>query len=386
MSDYKYDDLEILYENFRVPALDMEVGGTDVVKKGFSIVGAQINISAGFEAGLATIKIGDAYDKTKNSFIIDKVTSLFVLGQTVELFAGYGAIQRSVFVGFISQIGFNYEEDSEPVVIITAMDIKGVMMNGQYNRQLKANAYSDAVKEIFEKTASKTLLDSIYKLVLTDTPDHKEGGTDDDASAFSVEMVNETDYEFIVRAAKRYNYEFFCVGKYVYFRKAKSEKSILMEVGPDFKIIDFNVDYNISGLSRNIEVRGVDVSKGVVILGKKKVDYKISTGSKWKPLIGDSEYVLQDPTINSDEDANYRIEYLEDEISNRFARLSMETIGIPELIPGRFIELYGLSAMLSKQFYITSVTHTFMADSGFTTRIEGTAPTIENWATPSVGL
>ena len=37
----------------------------------------------------------------------------------------------------------------------------------------------------------------------------------------TVEMVAESDYEFVVKAAKKYNYEFFVSGGNVYFRKAK---------------------------------------------------------------------------------------------------------------------------------------------------------------------
>ena len=54
-------------------------------------------------------------------------------------------------------------------------------------------------------------------------------------------MVAESDYEFVVKAAKKHNFEFFTECGQVYFRKAKSDTSILMEIGPATGMHSFDV-------------------------------------------------------------------------------------------------------------------------------------------------
>lgn len=44
-------------------------------------------------------------------------------------------------------------------------------------------------------------------------------------------------------------------------------------------------------------------------------------------------------------------------------------IGLPELIPGRFIAIDRVDSIANKKYYITRVTHRF-DDSGFSTQVE----------------
>lgn len=383
MPQFSFKDLKDTYENFSDPIVLFEVGGVDVAKKGFAITEVEVSLTAGYEAGVATVYIGNVFDRVESSYKISDIKKVFLLGKTVELALGYGNTFRTVFKGFISQVGFTYMEKDMPLMRVTCMDIKGIMMNGNYNRQLTAKDYSGAVKEIFDKTNIKTLTDnSIYNLKITDTPDHKQssGGDKDDASPFAPEMVNETDYEFVVRAAKKFNYEFFCIGSTVYFRRARDTSGYLLELSPEWLIKSFDVDYNITGLVTELEVRGVNPDKGEVIVAKRKLSNKFSLGSKVKPLLKGTSFVLQDATVNSDEDAAYRLDYLQNNITSRFANLDVEFMGIPEIIPGRFMYTKALTSDINDTFYINKVTHRIQYEIGYTTRIEAFAQSISAWS------
>lgn len=381
MAQYDFNDLRIIYEHFSHPFAVVTVDGKDIADNGaYAIIGVEVSLSSGYEAGIATIDIADCYNREIGRYETDEIKKRFALGKMVEIALGYGINARNVFKGFISQISFKFQENDVPFMQLTCMDIKGIMMCGNFNKQLQAKDYSGAVKEIFEKSCMKAFTeDSIYKLSVTDTPDHKEQSGEEEVTAFSVEMVNETDYEFVVRAAKKFNYEFFCVGGDVLFRKARDARAILMEIGTHCIVTNYNIAYNITGLARNLEVRGVNPDKGEVIIGKRALKQTISNGSKADALLKESQYILQDATVNSDDDATARLDYLENEISNRFARLDLEMIGIPELIPGRFIELSDITDEISKKFYLKRVTHKLVSDRGYRTRIEGSAPSLSDW-------
>ena len=74
------------------------------------------------------------------------------------------------------------------------------------------------MSEILGRTAYEKLrtTGAVTSVNVTDTPDKKSGPTGGNglgggskASAETIEMVEESDYEFIVKAAKKFNYEFF---------------------------------------------------------------------------------------------------------------------------------------------------------------------------------
>ena len=95
----------------------------------------------------------------------------------------------------------------------------------------------------------------------------------------TVEMVAESDYEFVVKAAKKYNYEFFVSGGNVYFRKAKEYAGVLMEISPATGMKNVDVEYNVTGLVGKVEVRSTDVGKASQIANSVKLKNKLSKGN-----------------------------------------------------------------------------------------------------------
>lgn len=201
----------------------------------------------------------------------------------------------------------------------------------------------------------------------------------------TIEMVCESDYEFVVKAAKKFNYEFFTNAGTVYFRPAKDYKDILMEIEPNPLLRSFEVDYDITGLVGKVEVRATDAGKASSISSSKSLNNKISQGNMAKPLVKDTTKVYIDPTVSSKKDAQYRAEYLAEDISYRFGTLEAELMGIPELVPGRFIKLKGLGTAVSNTFYLMTVRHIMTGEGEFITKITGKAAKMEDAMASSLG-
>ncbi len=191
-------------------------------------------------------------------------------------------------------------------------------------------------------------------------------------------MVNESDYEFVVKAAKKFNYEFFTVGGTVNFRKAKSNTEILMKLGPETGMRSMDAQYDITGLVGSVEVRGIDVGKGQKISANKKLSDKISQGSAAKGLVSSIQHVVIDPTIYSADDATNRANYVAENIAYRLGTLHAEFTGMPEIVPGRFIVLMGLGVDFNVKFYVTSVTHVLTTDDSYVTRIVAKASSLDS--------
>ena len=189
----------------------------------------------------------------------------------------------------------------------------------------------------------------------------------------TVEMVAESDYEFVVKAAKKYNYEFFVSSGTVYFRKAKDYTEVLMEISPATGMINVDVEYNVTGLVGKVEVRSTDVGKASQIANSVKLKNKLSKGNYASKLVKDSTKVYIDPTADSKKEAGYRAEYLAEDVAFRFGTLEAELVGLPDLVVGRYIKLVGMGDPVNNLFYIVSVRHMLNGEQGFTTKITAKA-------------
>ncbi len=409
MATFNYSDLRKQYNKFMRPMTVVKIGGKNFAdnKHKFIITDIEVENTSDYEASIATFVIRNAFNMMANRYQLKELKDYIALGSPVVIYLGYEMTAREVFRGFIAKVGFEALGGIAPGVRITAMDVKGLMMSGSYSKQLLADNYADAVSEILKRTNYEKIkkegasggsgglggLDSlaggaddgksvITKITIDKTPDKQEdvsGGTGDKkVTDKTIEMVSESDYEFVVKAAKKFNFEFFSVGGHVMFRKAKSDSEILMVLGPETGMRNMDAEFDITGLVGNVEVRGVDVGKGQLIFAKKKLSGKISQGSYAKGLVNDIEHVVIDPTITSQDDATNRADYLAESISYRLGTLKAEFVGMPELMPGKFIVLTGLGFEYNVKFYITSVTHIVNREDNYVTKIVAKAASIEN--------
>ncbi|MBR3525379.1 MAG: phage late control D family protein [Lachnospiraceae bacterium] len=379
---FEYQELRKQYESFNYPVAVIMVAGKDISKDkgGFSISDIFVELSCGFEASVAEFKIYNTYDVYKHEFRFEEMKKLIALGSSVKISMGYGTSARDVFRGFISQVNFVYRRDEPPAVEVHAMDIKGIMMANSYAKQLTAQSYSEAVKLLLDQPfyqklkGDKGLFNDIN---ITDTPDKQQGGNNNETTDKTIEMVNESDYEFVVRAAKRFNYEFFQSNDSILFRKAKSDDKELITIGPYDGMLTFEIGYDVTGLAGKVEVRNVDAAKGKVFSSKKKLESKMSEGNIAKQLVSKQTKVYIDPTAATQTDAEYRANYLMEQMSYRFGTLEADIVGLPEIIPGKFLKVDGLGKGASNRFYITSVTHSMEGQGIYQTHISGRAATLQ---------
>lgn len=379
-ASYEYDALETEYDKFLNPVTVIKINQKDINqnKSGFAVSDVEIDLTSGYEASLAVFCIYNSFDKDQGAFRTEEIKKYIFLGSSVSISAGYGEVAKNLFRGFISKVSFLYEDGEMPHVQVTCMDVKGIMMAGSYARQLAAANYSDAVNEVFQKAVYvKMQSQEIFtKLDISATPD-KQPKSQGKEQTQTIEMVNESDYEFVVRAAKKFNFEFYVDSGVVYFRKAKAVKNVLMNLTLGKILKKFDVEYDITGLVESIQVRGMDTGKMKLIKSKQKSGEKISMGNKAQQLLKKSEKIYIDPTVRSQQDAQYRNEYLLEDMSYRFGTLNCECQGLPELRPGNFVRIDGLGKPVENKFYVTSVKHTINSEDGFVSKITAKAASVQ---------
>ncbi len=443
MATYNYKDLFDKYESFYNSIYYVYVGDRDIVnskKSIYTIDDLYVELSCEYKANIATFTIIGAFDEEGKSFAVDEAKKYIMLGSSVKIEMGHGTSVREVFRGYIARVAFNYDKDlaRAPGIAITAMDVKGIMMVNCYSKRLSAKYYSDAVQEIFNSMTYQSLITSqiVTSYEVSATPDKSmtpgmgapggaAGSLGSVAGSLSsgsipgagslptsglssatgaagaagaagdvipdlpndrIEMNCESDYDFIVKAAKRFNYEFFSLGGYVYFRKAKENAAVLMEISPSCVIYSYNIEYDLTGIVGAVEVRGIDAAKGSVITAKRKNSNKLSLGSKAKSLVSKQTKVYFDPSADTKESADQRAESLMESISYRLASLEMEIAGLPEIIPGSYIQISGIGSAISNTYYITETAHYINNEGTYITKIIGKAATIADGNSPLGGI
>ena len=121
----------------------------------------------------------------------------------------------------------------------------------------------------------------------------------------------------------------------------------------------------------------MDPGAGKVISSYSCFNNTLSTSSKAKRLMGKGAKVYVDASISSREDAEARVKSLMEKMSYRLGALESDSVGIPDLRPGRFVEVEGFGVPVDNKFYLTAVTHDFSSDGGFTTQIRGCADQVK---------
>lgn len=369
----KFEELKKQYGEFQLPAVNVVVEGKSFGDngKGMVLSDVHIELSSREEASQAVFRIYNCIDEDTGEYRIAALKPYILLGSAIVVELGYLAKMTEVFRGFIACVRF-INEDYGPSVEVTAMDVKGIMMSGACARMLKSTAYSDAVQEIFDKPPYQEMRSRniIKKLEIEATPDkQRQSG----ARTRPIDMVCESDYDFLVKAARKFHFEFFVDKGVVHFRKAKPEQKPQGSIGPGEGLIAYRIGYDIRSMVRQVEVRSMDDGTGSVLSGKKKFQNKISMGNKAGALLSETEKVCIDAAVSDLPSAIDRAKDLMDQMAERYGSLDGECVGIPDISPGRYLEIVGLSEPADNTFYVTEVEHILDTSRGYRTRIRGTA-------------
>ena len=385
MAEVDLEELQQKYEGYNYPLARVMVGDDNIEedkKTTLVVTDVVVQVTSTFKASIAEFSLLQSYSESSGDFVTKNIKKYISMGTGITIYLGHGSSMTEVFRGFIAGVNFFHNTNNDDIsgIRITAMDVKGIMMANHYSKRLKANFYSDAVKEIFDQQVYQNLQNNngITGIQITDTPDKQEGGAGGGGGQEvdnRIEMVAESDYEFVVKAAKKFNYEFFTIGGNVAFRKAKANTQELGNIVPHNSILSFDIGYDITGVVGEVVVRTLDIGKSSKIEVKKKNGNKFSLGSKAKPLISGQSYVYIDSAIESQKDAENRASYILEDTSYRLGTLQMTLKGMPEFVPGRFVVLKDFGDGASNKFYITDVTHEYNGFT-YTTTIYGKASTL----------
>lgn len=344
---YTYESLANKYGNFFVPAVRLYVNGKELsqdITRYITSVQVSLSLSA---AGAAVIHFGGIYDRQKRSFDSD-VKGKFKLGTIVEVGLGYGSEVTKVLKGFVALLKAEFQD--EPGISITIMDVRRLMMTSGVSHVLhEAKNYTDVVKTILQDYSK------LCKAEIDATSDKLE-----DPVSQCV-----TDYDFIAgQLAKCCGREFFVLGDTAYFRKPRKVTSSLMKLEYGRELLSFHSE--AAYLDLKIEVSGYNQQEQKTV----SASAAAKSGESQASLMSKTPVsYMVDPEVDTADKARVRAEAIAGMWKASVQKAGGTCIGLPEIVPGRFLEVVKLEDMANRKYYVTSVTHNLSAKA-FTTQFE----------------
>jgi len=352
---YKISELSKKYKDFAVPTKVIKIKGKALASAGIVASNLNVELSVKESASTCTFEILNAYDLKKRAFNKDWLDKHFTLGNIVEVALGY-VETTVVYQGYISMVSADFPESEFPKLTIECMDVKGLMMGDIKSEKKVYDTYGDAIKKVFndyKSLAKKVEVDKTPKL------EHP------------IEQNRQSDYDFVLEVAKNLNYEFFAIKDTVYFREPRKITKPIISFEWGQYIMSFSREIGLHCQVAEVVVRGYDTKNHKVVEGKADKVKKAGKGTKEADgvtkLIKGAKLTIVDETITTAEEAKKRAEAELDRRSMNFVKGSGTCIGLPELIPGRYLQLKNFDPTIDNDYYITNVTHTF-GEGGFTTK------------------
>lgn len=346
---YTYKDLVNQYGNFHLPAVKIYVNGTELLSS-MGLLLEEIEVVLSLDsASSVQFKLGNVYDVQSRSFrsgLKDK----FKPGTIVEVALGYYSSTIKIFKGFVYMLGCEFGEKA--MLAVTAMDVRKLMMiSGSRHVLHNVKNYSDAFKTIMADYGA------LCSVQVTATDDKLE---------IPVSQVS-SDYDFVMEelvATGKSSREFFVVADKAYFRERPGSQAPLMQLEYGRELLSLEMDY--AYLDLEIQVVGFNAGEQTAYTGTARAKSKEPQSSLISPA---PVRMVTDPDADNQDKVSRRAGSLADMETERVKRGKLTTVGLPEIVPGRFIEVVKTEAMVNRKYYISEVRH-HVGEGIFTTEID----------------
>lgn len=347
--------LEESYRNFYAPAFQIVVDGKDIVSQLFMEV-ASVQVDN-------TLKGADRFSFTVNSTFnfqtreFEHLTDLFGFGKPVKISLGYQDIQSLKFMhrGIITAVQTSFPASGLPQINVSGYDLSYPMTKGKESHNWDNAKDSDIVAKLADKHGLTPVIE------------------DTQVEHPKIEQSQQSDFEFIEKLAERNGYEFYVFDKQLIFRPPANDETAVVTLEWGKGLVSFAPEINISEQISKVEVRGWDVSAKKEIVGtagqgdEPGRDPSRRSGAEFIKTISPSggELKIRVP-VYSKQEADRMAEAILKKRSEMFVQGGGESIGVPDILADRNIELLGLGKLFSKTYYVEQSTHT-VSTAGYRT-------------------
>jgi phage protein D len=345
--------LEKKYGNFYAPGFEIEVAGKNLVREGMEITSVSIDHMLN-EADHFTFTINSAFDLAAQD--LKWIDYFLPAGKKVTIRMGYANTKPIMLIGIITSLTTRFPSNSTPQLVISGFDLSHLLMRGMKPRSWDDIKHSDV-------TSRLALQDYGLKSDVEDTKvTHPK----------VMKASGQSDFQFLQSLAQRNFYECYVFGETLYFRSPAVDSEPVVTLRWNHSLISFQPEINLAGQVGEVEVRGWNPKAKREIVGTASIGDELgrSSGQSGGELIqGLTRETIREHVrfpVFSQQEADLLAKSILNKHAEGLVKGRGETIGIPDILPGKRIRLEGLGKRFSKTYYIERSVHS-ISTSGYQT-------------------
>lgn len=353
---YKYIDLANKYDDFSAPAFEITLGGKELSRAKATVTELEVELNADGTAGGCSFSIEGLYDYEQSSWN-SEIASLIEVGAELTVKAGY-VKKEEVFYGYVDDYAMEFSPEGAPRIQVSGIDGLGYLMSCRqplYAGQRKA---AEIIKSVLNKAVSAGFARSVTVGSLKD---------------YEVPLVKEQldDWRYLQLMAQRYGASLMVVdGEMVFDTTMSNTKEILtltMGVGLERFCKRVSLAHQVGEVEiygRDVNQKPIHAAVNTVTVGEgSKSAAQIVSAFKKASLREYSEFA------RTEEECRKLAQNRLNGIAMGFVSGDGQCVGIPELIPGRYLKIDGSDKSINGLYYLTKVRHVF-SEAGYHTAFE----------------
>lgn len=332
------------YKNFMAPEYSVTINGEKCTGK-LNISNISVDLGMGERANGCRFTLVNVYNYKTHSVTSD-IQSKIVLGNVVKVSLGYASQLSPIFTGFIESLDYSYDAGDGMSIDVTCLDARALMKESAKREMNKDKPIGELLNNIFKdyKPMIKNFKSSVEKF---EFDQHVQ--------------IKMTDFDFVMWIADERNKYFYIIDSSAYIADKESKVAFAY----DFNNTLFSLDFSMSYLDKKYE--------GIANEKQGKASFTVNSEAK---QIGAQKSPIQKKIkeINklretNQKDAEKRNKVRADEAQRESQTGSITSVGIPDISPGKNIQIenFPIKAISNNnKFFVTSVRHT-IDSNGYTT-------------------
>ena len=350
---YTFKNLSAKYEDFRGPSFSIKVDGTELDSTQMPIISLEVELSADGSAGGCHFMVESLYDHEKSKWV-NNLEKTIRVGAKLEVQGGY-VKREEIFYGYVDEFSLQHSGHGAPRLSVTGIDGFGYLMSCQQPIYGGQKQPQKVVEEILDKAVSAG---------------YAKKKTVGNLGGFTIPTIKERmdDYRFLRLLAERYCMSVFSVDGELIFDNVAKNSSPLITLTVGAGLLDFEKRMSLRGQVGQVEIWGRDVNQGFIkgvadsvsVGGSGKSAAEIASGFKTASVRQYSEYV------RTEEECVKLAQAKLDSIAMNFVHGRGVCVGLPELIPGRYLTIEGIDGAVEGDYFITKVRHRFSREGYYT--------------------
>lgn len=354
---YTFDSLAKKHDNFLAPSFEIQVNGKELPQGKYHIPGVEVEISASGTVGGCTFSIAGQYDYQNKKWLNDAST-IIKPGVKITVLGGYSKSRTELFHGYVDDYSLQFDQEGTPSIKVNGLDGLGYLMNMCQPFYAGEKQPKQIVESVLQKCQAAGYAKKIHVGQLT---------------GFETPIIKEQmdDWKFLQMMAERYGSSLFAIDGELIFDNVLTKTSPILTLTMNKSLRSFTRRVSLAHQIGKVEIFGRDVNQKAIQGSASTVTAggEGKTAAEWVTGLKDAVLRERNEYVRTQKECEILAQNRLNSIAMGFVSGEGECVGIPELIPGRYLKIDGGDDLTNGTYFITKVFHRFTA-SEYTTRFE----------------